>query len=149
MLSLSNKSETEKFEIRFTVYASVGTLEYELLTYLKKNKLMSRDRLKEMAMAALTAYYLPPARVNNSAVTREQRHLAVLEGIQRLRLQEQYFRELGGLCGEISAFELKSSSENVGEIHALQAVSKSPSLTPKKAESADKRDPEFDPEEMF
>lgn len=149
MLSYPQKSEPEKFEIRFTVYAEQGTLEYELLAYLKRNKSMSRDRFKEMAMAALTAYYLPPARVNNSAVTREQRHLAVLEGIQRLRLQEQYFRELDGLCGEISAFELKSSSENVDDIHALQAVSEYPSLTPKKAELADKPEPEFDPEEMF
>jgi hypothetical protein len=140
VLSFPQKSETEKFEIRFTVYAEIGTLDYELLTYLKKNKLMSRDRLKEMAMAALTAYYLPPARVNSSAVTKEQRHLAVLEGIQRLRLQEQYFRELAGLCGELNVKELDSSSSSYLDDNndpALEAI------------EADKKEAQFDPEEMF
>lgn len=149
MLSSPKKSEPEKFEIRFTVYASVGTLEYELLAYLKRNKLMSRDRLKEMAMAALSGYYLPLARANSSTVTKEQIQRAVVDGIGRLRLQEQNFRELAGLCGEISASELKSSSKNVDDNWGLQAVSETPPLMPNNVDKTDKLEPEFDPEEMF
>lgn len=137
MLTLSKEPETEKFEIRFTIYASPGTLEYELLTYLKKNKSMSRDRLKEMAMAALTGYYLPPARINTSTVTKEQRHLIVLEGIQRLRIQQQYFQELGGLCEAASAEQLKSIPLKANGSQVVQA------------ELAGKKEPEFDPEQMF
>lgn len=141
MLSFPQKSEKQKFEIRFTVYAEQGTLEYELLTYLKKNKLMSRDRLKEMAMAALIGYYLPPARVNNSAVTKSQKQQVVAEGIQRLRLQEQCFRELAGLCGEQTVEELGSSSSN-----SYLDVNNS---VPSGAIRTDKKETEFDPEEMF
>lgn len=140
MLSLPKKSETEKFEIRFTVYASVGTLEYELLAYLKRNKLISRDRLKEMAMAALTGYYLPQACVNSSAVTKEQRVRVVVEGIQRLRLQEQCFRELAGLCDEQIVKELESSSSRYLDVNDNLAL---------QASGAENKEAEFDPEDMF
>ncbi len=140
MLSSPKKSETEKFEIRFTVYASEGSLEYELLAYLKRNKLMSRDRLKEMAMAALSGYYLPLARTSSSAVTSSQRQRAVVEGIQRLRLQEQCFRELAGLCEEQIVKELSSSrsdSLDATDALALQTI------------EVEKKEADFDPEEMF
>ncbi len=140
MLSSPKKSETEKFEIRFTVYASEGSLEYELLAYLKRNKLMSRDRLKEMAMAALSGYYLPLARTSSSAVTKSQRQQVVVEGIQRLRLQEQCFRELAGLCEEQIVKELSSSTSDsldATDALALQAI------------EVEKKEADFDPEEMF
>lgn len=137
---MSQECETEKFEIRFTVYAEPGTHEYELLCYLKKNKRMSRDRLKEMAMAALTGYYLPAARIGNSAVTKDQQHLAVLEGIQRLRLQQQYFRELGGLCEAEIVTEPESTAITSQKISNTQALQ--PKLT-------NNKEVEFDPEEMF
>ncbi len=145
MLTLLNKTEVEKFEIRFTVYASKGTLEYELLAYLKKNKSMSRDRLKEMAMAALTGYYLPPARVNSSEVTKEQRSQAVVDGIHRLQLQQQYFRELGGLCGATSAVEFEEE-ESADECLALQEQLETLDAVPQEVQ---KKEAEFDPEEMF
>ena len=140
MLSSPKKSETEKFEIRFTVYASEGSLEYELLAYLKRNKLMSRDRLKEMAMAALSGYYLPLARTSSSGVTSSQRQRVVVEGIQRLRLQEQCFRELAGLCEEQIVQELSSSTSDsldATDALALQTI------------EVEKKEADFDPEEMF
>ena len=139
-MSSPKKSETEKFEIRFTVYASEGSLEYELLAYLKRNKLMSRDRLKEMAMAALSGYYLPLARTSSSAVTKSQRQRVVFEGIQRLRLQEQCFRELAGLCEEQIVKELSSSTSDsldATDALALQTI------------EVEKKEADFDPEEMF
>lgn len=145
MLTLLDKTEVEKFEIRFTVYASPGTLEYELLAYLKKNKSMSRDRLKEMAMAALTGYYLPPARVNSSGVTKEQRSQAVIDGIHRLQLQQQYFRELGGLGATTSAVEFERRESADGHL-ALQGKPNASDAAPKEVQ---KKEPEFDPEEMF
>lgn len=100
-------------------------------------------------MAALSGYYLPLARANSSTVTKEQIQRAVVDGIGRLRLQEQNFRELAGLCGEISASELKSSSKNVDDNWGLQAVSETPPLMPNNVDKTDKLEPEFDPEEMF
>lgn len=140
MLSLSKKPETEKFEIRFTVYAEPGTWDYELLVYLQKRKEMSRHHFKDMAMRALAGFYLPPARINSCALTNDEKRQVINEGIQRLRLQEQNFRELAGL-GEGQAVEELGSSSNsyldVNNIMALEGI------------GTDKKETEFDPEQMF
>ena len=64
----------------------------------------------------------------------------VVEGIQRLRLQEQCFRELAGLCEEQIVKELSSSTSNsldATDAPALQTI------------EVEKKEADFDPEEMF
>lgn len=124
----------EKFEIRFSVVAEPGSLEFELLSYLKDPS-RTLYPLKDMTMIALTGVWLPLAYRSKQA-TPQQLHQIICDCTHRLMLQVQYFREMEELEAR---FEIEPAL-------TLQAE-RSPQ--PKAEQKQEVPESEYDPEDLF